>query len=343
MCSSPSANSRLLHGVGRRRPIWQGCAVVALSVLTLTLNLRPCVVSTANAASVAPKAGTDLLIFGAGYLGQRVAKRWLTKHPGARVVGATLSDASHNNLRSMGIEPAIASALDERDKAPYIVFCAPPRTRSNPDGSFYVQAVSDALHLWSGKDDSSGNFVFTSSGGVLTEDSGGVVDEQSPVSDSPGALPLLSSEELVCGEGGIVLRFAGLYDTRRGGHAYWMKAGVVRGNEAGLINQVHYDDAADAVIAALECGPSVRGELALVADGSPMTRRAIVEAAHASTAYAGTAMPTFASNNELADAAGATRSARSGLGKIYNINHAKQMLSWQARWPSFSTFMASLH
>merc|ERR1719215_1586094 len=95
----------------------------------------------------------------------------------------------------------------------------------------------------------------------------GPVDEHSPVSESPGALPLLSSEEIVRDKGGVVLRFAGLYDVKRGGHAYWMKAGVVRGNDAGLINQVHYDDAAAAVVAALECGPSARGELALVADG----------------------------------------------------------------------------
>jgi len=295
------------------------------------------VVPNASAASPAPKI--DLLIFGAGYLGQRVAKRWLAKNPGARVVGATLTDASHDNLRSMGIEPAIASDLDyDKDKAPYVVFCAPPRTRSNPDGSFYVQAVSDALLFWSGNDDSKGTFVFTSSGGVLTEDSGGVVDESSPVSDLPGALPLVSSEELVRNKGGTVLRLAGLYDTRRGGHAYFMNAGVVRGNEAGLINLVHYDDAAAAVISALDCGSSARSELVLISDGTPMTRRAIVEAAHKSTAYAGTAMPTFESQ-----ASGAASTGRSGLGKVYNINHAKQLLKWQPKWLSFGAFMASLH
>jgi len=342
MCSFRSARSRWLQGDGRRRPTWQGCAVVALSILALAPSLRPCVVPSASAGSVTPKA--DLLIFGAGYLGQRVAKRWLAKYPGARVVGATLTDASHDDLRSMGVEPAIAPDLDyDEDTAPYVVFCAPPRTRSNPDGSFYVQAVSDALQFWSGSEDSRGAFVFTSSGGVLTEDSGGVVDERSPVSDLPGALPLVSSEELVRNKGGTVLRLAGLYDTRRGGHAYWMNAGVVRGNEAGLINLVHYDDAAAAVISALECGPAGRSELALVSDGTPMTRRAIVEAAHKSAAYAGTSMPTFESGKELAQAGGAAGAARGGLGKIYSINHAKRLLSWQPNWPSFGAFMASLH
>ena len=45
---------------------------------------------------------------------------------------------------------------------------------------------------------------------------------------------------------------AGLYNSLRGPHTYWLKNGTVDGNADGIVNMLHYEDAATAVIAALQ-------------------------------------------------------------------------------------------
>eukprot|EP00930_Biecheleria_cincta_P072606 TRINITY_DN59983_c0_g1_i1.p1 TRINITY_DN59983_c0_g1~~TRINITY_DN59983_c0_g1_i1.p1 ORF type:complete len:264 (-),score=22.60 TRINITY_DN59983_c0_g1_i1:3-794(-) len=255
----------------RRRGGWNRHALLILNLTCLCLLTICSVPTLALVASSAAAGSKDLLVVGAGNLGRRVAGLWLGDNEVTRVIGTTLTEESHAHLRALGIEPiTVSDAVDMDEKFPNVLFCAPPRTKSNPDSSFYVQAVRDAMQHWAGQDH--GCFVFTSSGGVISEDSGRVVSEESPVSDSPGVLPLLAAEEIVLAAGGTVLRLAGLYDDKRGGHAYWMKAGVVKGNSEGLINLVHYDDAAKAVQAALT-HRSAQGKLFLVSDGVPMSRR----------------------------------------------------------------------
>ena len=43
----------------------------------------------------------------------------------------------------------------------------------------------------------------------------------------------------------------GLYNTMRGPHTFWLRNGTVDGNADGLINMLHYEDAAEACVAAL--------------------------------------------------------------------------------------------
>jgi len=323
---------------GRRRRGWERRLLLMLAASANFLILFQ-VFSLPSSARV--ETGDEgLLVVGAGNLGQRVAGRWLAHNAGVRVVGATLTEESHASLRSLGVEPMTVSDLEDTEaKFPFVVFCAPPRTRSNPDSSFYVQAVMDALSHWQSTKDR-GSFVFTSSGGVIAEDSGALVNEESQVSDSPGSLPLLTAEEIVLGAGGTVLRLAGLYDVKRGGHAYWMNAGVVKGNPEGMINLLHYDDAATAVERALTSG-SAKGKLFLVSDGAAMSRRAIVEAAHASRAFSGMKMPEFEAGSDSAAATGAASAGRGGMGKVYDTSRMTNLLGWEPMWKSFDKFMAS--
>mmetsp|Transcript_97433 Transcript_97433/g.275583 ORF Transcript_97433/g.275583 Transcript_97433/m.275583 type:complete len:379 (+) Transcript_97433:56-1192(+) len=299
--------------------------------------------ASADAQTGSSTAGPDdLLIVGAGFLGRIVARSWLAAHSGARVVGVTRTDACHAELRSQGIEAITAADLAAgawREAAfANIVFSAPPRTRSSADPGAYAAAVREALSHWSppAGDRAAGGagaFVLTSSGGVIAEDAGGIVHEASPVSDSPRSRILLEAEDLVRKAGGVVLRLAGLYDTERGAHAYWLKAGTVTGNPEGIINQLHYADAAGAVIAALNQGRALRGELALVGDDEPMTRRAIVESALAAPAFNGYPAPAFDG--------GDGGYGGSGLGKRYDVRHAHDALRWSPRYPSFAHFMAT--
>eukprot|EP00403_Amphidinium_massartii_P017258 CAMPEP_0178420848 /NCGR_PEP_ID=MMETSP0689_2-20121128/26344_1 /TAXON_ID=160604 /ORGANISM="Amphidinium massartii, Strain CS-259" /LENGTH=293 /DNA_ID=CAMNT_0020042343 /DNA_START=117 /DNA_END=998 /DNA_ORIENTATION=+ len=279
----------------------------------------------------------DLLVVGAGYLGQRVAKRWLRMHPNARVVGVTNTDASHETLRAEGIEATtvddLKSQADAGGRFPYVVFSAPPRSRKGSDPAGYIASVDDAITHWAQplKDSETGGFVFTSSGGVLSEDNGGTVTEDSAVSDTASAKTLLEAEQHVRTADGTVLRLAGLYDLRRGAHAYWLKTGVIKSGEGGLVNQVHYDDAAEAVVAALRGGAPTRGNVFLVGDGSPMSRLEIVNAARKAPVFKDAAMPSFE------PPAGAT----GGHGKVYDTSRVKRTIGWKPQFPSFAHYMAA--
>lgn len=64
---------------------------------------------------------------------------------------------------------------------------------------------------------------------------------------------LLTAEESILGREGNVIRLAGLYTEQRGPHTYWLKQAkegkVIDGNANGLVNMLHYEDAAKATIA----------------------------------------------------------------------------------------------
>ena len=170
-----------------------------------------------------------------------------------------------------------------------VVFCAPPSGFDD-----YPMAVDEvASSLWSGPSSSSsggggGTFVFTSSGVVYGEGRGEVVDEASSTSDdrnNPRVTRMLDAERSAVSRGGCALRLAGLYTLERGAHNHWLvgaaeRGTVVRGRGDGIINLLHYDDAASAALAALIVGHGANaGKIFLVSDGSPTTRRGICESA----------------------------------------------------------------
>ena len=54
--------------------------------------------------------------------------------------------------------------------------------------------------------------------------------------------------------GGIVLRYGGLYTLVRGAHNFWLSGKIQESSSApnGLINFIHYDDAAEVVMSAFK-------------------------------------------------------------------------------------------
>jgi len=267
----------------------------------------------------------DLLVYGAGHLGRLIGERWLRAHPNARVVGVTSTDESHAELVALGLEVRKVDELGT-DKFSRVVFAVPP-SKAN----MYHKSIEFALSCWSPSvrpRQSSDSFVFTSSGGVLAEDESGVVDESSPVSDSLRARVLLDAERQVTEAQGTVLRFAGLYDANRGAHAYWLTQQFVNNDPGGLINQLHYSDAAAAVEKALDA--SSVGEVFLVGDGSPLTRRAIVDAALASRPFKGFDEPRF------------TGAEARPTGKIFNTSRFSERFGWTPIHVSFSNYMRNL-
>eukprot|EP00435_Cladocopium_sp_Y103_P070465 s103_g35.t1 len=277
----------------------------------------------ADSLVMAEATNEDLLVVGAGYLGRRVAQLWRSEKPQAKVLAATLTEKSHEALREEGLDPILASDLKaSKLQFSQVVFCAPP----SRDAGEYAKSVTDALEYLA----MGGIGVFTSSASVFAEDSGNSVDESGAVSDSGSAQRMLEAEEAAQRGGSAVLRLAGLYDLERGPHSYWLKVGVVKGAPEGLINLVHYDDAAQAVVDAIKAR---RPEVYVISDGVPISRRNICAAAVKSKHFAGKELPTFEAPAELP--MGGTN------GKRLDASKARQQLGWRPRYVSFAEYMAA--
>jgi nucleoside-diphosphate-sugar epimerase len=104
----------------------------------------------------------------------------------------------------------------------------------------------------------------------------------------------------------------------------------IQGNPDGLVNLLHYDDAAAACWAALKAGPSVcRGQTFLISDGHPQTRRQICESTLQTTMYRDCTMPAFA--NEEPDP--------TQPGKRCDGSYSNKVLQWHPQYESFAKFM----
>jgi hypothetical protein len=212
-----------------------------------------------------------------------------------------------------------------------VVFCAPP-------SSFPVTTTTDAYHdtiknIKTTMLDPSqkGTFLFTSSTSVYhkpppaaaaleeiyTTFCGSqasdvrVFNELTPTSIgegdnvSPRVRRMIEAELAALGTGvGAVVRLSGLYDMRRGAHNFWLSSGgktPMRGSSEGLVNQLHYSDAARGVIGILRGrrrrmmkekekkeGVGKKDPLKnvyLLSDNEPLTRREICVAAIESIHY----------------------------------------------------------
>ncbi len=161
-----------------------------------------------------------------------------------------------------------------------------------------------------------------------------VVSEVSPTpdpKDNPRSARLLGAEKVVLENGGGCLRLAGLYTMERGAHNFWLTSGKdVSGRDEGIINLLHYDDAAGAAMAAVLAGPViVSGNVFLISDGNPLTRRQICESTLKSKQYQGMKMPKFLGSDS------------EPIGKIYDGSASNKALKWDPKYRSFDSFMTS--
>ena len=283
-------------------------------------------------------AEEDLLVVGCGELGSRVAVRWLRQHPNARVVGATRTRSRHDTLRALGVEPLVAAELPSSMDFSHVVVAVPPRLRgagaTNEAAEAYVESVRRAAEHWRGPS-GGGSLVYTSSGGVFAapaiSNSDPVrVTENSPTADARSARvrALLGAERAVVSAGGLLVRMAGLYSLERGPHSYWFRTGRVRGDPGGLINLIHYDDAADLVVAALDRGDP--GGIYLGCDGKPMSRKEICTAAAKHPNFSDVEFPKF-----VPQGAAPLRGGR----KVYENSWTRAELGWKPSYASFSDFI----
>jgi nucleoside-diphosphate-sugar epimerase len=141
----------------------------------------------------------------------------------------------------------------------------------------YLEGTRNLLE-WLSKS-SPRKFVYTSSTGVYGQTDGSVVTEASPtVTESETAKVLIETENTLLAAvrernfPAIILRVSGIYGSGRG---YWLKQfqnGEARleGRGERILNMVHRDDVAGAIIATLERGQP--GQVYNVTDDEPVSQ-----------------------------------------------------------------------
>lgn len=236
------------------------------------------------------------LIFGCGYLGLRVAQRWLAS--GDRVVAVTRWAERAAFLQQLGLRPLVAdvtrpdtlTSLPAADTVLYAV--APDRTSGASPDQVVVQGLNNVLHALAPR---SGRIVYISTTGVYGDHQGGWVDESTPCEPSrPGAGRYLQAENLLRAHDApvqrVILRLAGIYGPQRVPNLRQLASGEpIAAWPERFLNLIHVDDAVEAIDrAASHDRPS---PLYLVSDGHPVRRRAFYE--HVATLWH-TPPPRFA-------------------------------------------------
>ncbi|KAF7005859.1 hypothetical protein CFC21_020959 [Triticum aestivum] len=258
----------------------------------------------------------DLLIVGPGVLGRLVAEKWLKEHPGCKVYGQTASTDHHSELTDIGIIPSLKGSTISQ-KAPYVIFCAPPSRSDDYPGDLRVAASN-----WNGE----GSFLFTSSTALYDCSDNRLCNEDCPsipVGRGPRTDVLLRAENVVLEAGGCVLRLAGLYKIDRGAHYFWLRKGTLDSRPDHIINQIHYEDAASLAIAIMKKRP--RGRIFLGCDNKPLSRQEIMDAVNKSGKF----------DTEFHGFTGTD----GPLGKRMENSKTRADIGWEPKYPSFTEFL----
>lgn len=212
------------------------------------------------------------LILGCGYLGRVVSRQSLAT--GIRVAAVTRSQS--DELRSLGIEPILGDVTDPTSlKLPaadtVVHAIGLDRSAGKSMREVYLGGLSNVLDVLPAPR----RFIYISSTSVYGQTNGEWVDEESPTepAEENGRI-VLECERLLRQRipEAIVLRFAGIYGPDRLiKRAALEKADPLVTDPDKLINLIHVEDGARAVIAAAERGRP--GATYNVADGNPVTRR----------------------------------------------------------------------
>lgn len=217
------------------------------------------------------------LIFGCGYLGQRVAVLW--KAAGERVHVVTRSSERAREFDAAGYFPVVADIADPASlknlpPADSVLFAVGfDRTAGRSMHEVYVDGLRNVLDALPGH---VGRLIYISSTGVYGQTDGDWVDEESPCRpEREGGRACLAAEELLKqhahGDRAIILRLAGIYGPGRIPRRDDLVAGrPIAAAQRGFLNLIHVDDAAQIVLAAEQSTRAPRTYV--VSDGQPVER-----------------------------------------------------------------------
>jgi nucleoside-diphosphate-sugar epimerase len=215
-----------------------------------------------------------VIVAGCGFVGLATAR--LFRGAGWEVLGITHSAESAERLSGESI-PMVAADISNAESlrslrtesaADLIIHCA----SSNLGGAEAYQAVyfDGCQNLFSVL--TPRRMIFTSSTSVYVQIDGSVVTEESPAEPPRDTGRILrAAEDVVLASGGIVARLAGIYGPGRSVllRRFFSGEAVIEGDGSRVINQVHRDDIAAALLALAEHGkPGIYN----VCDDTPMSQ-----------------------------------------------------------------------
>jgi nucleoside-diphosphate-sugar epimerase len=218
------------------------------------------------------------LVLGCGYLGARVAERWLAA--GDVVMATTRSMDRAKEFETLGLQPIVADVTQPETLAQLpavdtVLWAVGfDRRGGHSRRAVYVDGLQNVLDLLP---TTVGRFIFIGSTGVYADAGGDWIDEDSPCRPTREAgQTLLAAEQLLgshrLGSRSVILRLAGLYGPGRLPRvADLQKGNPIEARAGSWLNLIHVDDAAAVVLAAegvAKC-PAVYG----VSDGNPVDRR----------------------------------------------------------------------
>lgn len=215
------------------------------------------------------------LIIGCGYLGRRVAARWLAT--GRPVAALTRGNATA--LAELGIQPISGDILDppsllQLPAAATVLYAVGlDRTAGRSMHEVYVTGLGHVLDTLPACE----RFIYVSSTSVYGQTDGGWVDESSPTEPTePSGRIVLEAEQLLRSRrpDAIILRFAGIVGPGRF-RKQILSGEPISGDPERWLNLIHVEDGADAVVAAESRGEP--GQTYNICDDEPLTRRAFYQ------------------------------------------------------------------
>jgi len=230
---------------------------------------------TAPVESPQPAAPRRLIV-GCGYLGARLAARWLAE--GSRVWGVVRTPTRVAGLAAAGVEPIIAdmaspAATPTLPEVDTVVWCVGfDSSAGHGYRDLHVDGLARLLDRLAGKP----RLILVSSTGVWGDVDGRVVDETTPPHpDREAGRVLLEAEALLGSHSlgpGTALRLAGIYGPGRLPRVDDLRAGrPLAADPDSWLNLIHVDDAARIVMAVADHPRP--GLMYVVSDGRPVLRR----------------------------------------------------------------------
>ena len=217
------------------------------------------------------------LIFGCGYLGERVARKW--REAGHTVAVVTRSDSRADVFRQTGYEVIVADitrpeTLKRLPAAESVLFAVGfDRASKSSIQQVYADGMSNVLAALPSE---TGRLIYISTTGVYGPADGGWVDEATvPDPHREGGQASLDAEKRIAahslGSRSVILRLAGIYGPGRVPYIRELRAGEpIPARTSGWLNLIHVEDAAAVAVAAAEARlAKVR---CYVSDGVPVER-----------------------------------------------------------------------
>jgi nucleoside-diphosphate-sugar epimerase len=277
-----------------------------------------------------------VLIIGCGYVGRRLGARLIAR--GDEVYGARRSQEGARELEAHGIQPILADITHpESLKSLPRSFDWIVNVLSSSHGGveeyrkIYLEGTRRIIEWLVAEPPA--KFVYTSSTSVYGQMDGSWVDEKSPaIPSSPTGRVLLETEQLLLEAvrkeklPAVILRVSGIYGPGRGYYLgqFLRNQAVIAGEGNRILNMVHVEDVAGAILAALEKGPP--GEVFNVSDDEPVAELDFFQWLSKTLKKP---LPPFLREEEK------TSSKRAATNKRVSNEKLRTELQYQFRFPTF--------